>query len=161
MATLHAQLRSERDPNNRLTSLFSRKSKDQIPPGSVLLVETYNDASKTTVNTFSGILIAIRRRGMSTSFILRNIVSKLGVEIRFSLYSPLLKDIRVVQRATAGKDDKTGGLRRARRAKLYYLRNDNRKLAGISKSVAALRAREEAKKAAAKPVRRVTSRAAR
>jgi large subunit ribosomal protein L19 len=49
------------------------------------------------------------------------------------LYSPLLKDIRVVQRADVGKGEakRKGGLRRARRAKLYYLRNDNSRLAGI------------------------------
>ena len=148
MALLEAQLQTERDPNARFTSLFSRKSKVQIPPGSVLLVETYTNPSKTSFSTFSGILIAIRRRGLSSSFVLRNIVSKLGVEIRFNLYSPLLKDIKVVQRALAGKDDKTGKLRRTRRAKLYYLREDDRKLAGIGKSIAALRAKEEAEKAA-------------
>lgn len=147
MASVEAQIRSERDPQSRLTSLFSRSSKERITPGSVLLVETYSNATKTATSSFSGVLIAIRRRGLSTSFVLRNIVSKLGVEIRFNLYSPLLKDIKVIQRATAGKNDKKGGLRRARRAKLYYLRNDDRKLAGISKSVAALRSREDAKRA--------------
>lgn len=86
----------------------------------------------------------------------RNIVSKLGVEVRFNLYSPLLKDIKIVQRATAGKNDKKGGLRRTRRAKLYYLRSDDRKLAGISKSVAALRTREEAKRVALATGRRPT-----
>lgn len=149
MAALEAQLKAERDPQSRFTSLFLRSSKDQIPPGSVLTIETYTNATKTSFSTFSGVLIAIRRRGLSTSFVLRNIVSKLGVEIRFNLYSPLLKDIKVIQRAIAGKDNKKGGLRRARRAKLYYLRNDDRKLSGISKSVAALRTKEAATKAAA------------
>lgn len=149
MATLEAQLRSERDPKFYFTSLFSRTSKNQIPPGSVLTIETYTNSSKTSFSTFSGVLIAIRRRGLSTSFILRNIVSKLGVEIRFNLYSPLLKEIKVIQRAIEGKNKKGSGLRRARRAKLYYLRNDDRKLAGISKSVAALRAKETATKAVA------------
>jgi len=146
MATVEAQLRAERDPNSKFTSLFSRTATDRIPPGSVLLVETYTNSSKTSFSTFAGILIAIRRRGLSSSFVLRNIVSKLGVEIRFNMYSPLLKDVKIVQRASAGKNDKTGKLRRARRAKLYYLRGDDRKLSGIGKSIAALRSREEAEK---------------
>jgi large subunit ribosomal protein L19 len=146
MATVEAQLRAERDPTSRFTSLFSRNSKDRIPPGSVVLVETYTNGTKSSFSTFAGILIAIRRRGLSSSFVLRNIVSKLGVEIRFNLYSPLLKDIKIVQKAVVGKDDKTGKLRRTRRAKLYYLRGDDRKLAGIGKSIAALRTREEAEK---------------
>lgn len=156
MASVEAQIRSELDPQSRLTSLFSRTSKDRIPPGSVLSIETYQNATKTSSSAFSGVLIAIRRRGLSTSFVVRNIVSKLGVEVRFNLYSPLLKDIKIVQRAIAGKNDKKGGLRRTRRAKLYYLRNDDRKLAGISKSVAALRTREEAKRVALATGRRPT-----
>jgi large subunit ribosomal protein L19 len=154
MAAVEAQLRSERDPTSRFTSLFSRTSKDRIPPGSVLLVETYTTASKTSTSTFAGILIAIRRRGVSSSFVLRNIVNKLGVEIRFNMYSPLLKDIKIVQKASVGKNDTTGKLRRARRAKLYYLRNDDRKLASIGKSIAALRTREEAEKVSRGSVRR-------
>lgn len=104
---------------------------------------------KTNFSTFAGIVMAIRRRGVSTSFRLRNLVQKLGVEMVFRIYSPLLKDIRVIQRATAGKDKKAGGLRRTRRAKLYYLRNDDRRLAGISSLIRVHRAKEEQKAAAA------------
>lgn len=146
MAGLHAELKQEYDPSSKLTSLFSRKSSERIPVGSVVLVETYTNATKTGMSTFSGILLAVRRRGVSTSFVIRNIVSKTGVEIRFNLYSPLLKDVKVVQRALAGKDDRSGRLRRTRRAKLYYLRRDNRKLASIGKSIATMRAQQQAQR---------------
>ncbi|KAJ1729810.1 hypothetical protein LPJ61_003338 [Coemansia biformis] len=69
-----------------------------------------SDPSATT--TFGGVCIAIYRRGIDTSFILRNLVQNVGVEMRFMAYSPLVKHIEVTQKA-----------RRVRRAKLFYLRN--------------------------------------
>lgn len=115
---VHHQLKAHFDPNDRLTALFHRKSPDCIPVGSVVIVESWTTPEKTGVTTFSGVLMGIRRRGTSTSFVLRNLISKLGVEVRFNVYSPLLKDVRIVAKAEAGKDKK-GGLKRTRRAKLY------------------------------------------
>lgn len=143
MPLANSDLRAQFDPSGRLTGLFARGSPTCIPPGSVVVVETWTSGAKTGFSSFSGVLLGIRRRGTSTSFVLRNIVLKLGVEMRFSLYSPLLKDVRVIQRATAGKNDKSGRLRRTRRAKLYYLRNDDRKLAGIGNVIKQQRALEE------------------
>lgn len=100
---------------------------------------------------------------------------KLGVEVRFNLYSPLLKDIKVVMRANAtkqvkklGKKDtvnegkmgekkpnkgindgdqqKSLGLRRTRRAQLYYLRKDDRKLNAVGNVIKKMREEEERKK---------------
>ncbi|PWN21467.1 hypothetical protein BCV69DRAFT_248141 [Microstroma glucosiphilum] len=132
---VHHQLRSHLDPAARLTSLFTRGSKQQIPIGSVLMVETWTNSSKYSTTTFSGVLLGVRRRGTSTSFVVRNLVLKLGVEMRFNLYSPLLKDVRVISRAEVGKNNKTGGLRRVRRAKLYYLRSRNSQVAGVSRMI--------------------------
>ncbi|KAN0064141.1 hypothetical protein ACQY0O_003308 [Thecaphora frezii] len=145
MPRVHYDLRARYDPANRFTKLFDRDSPDRIPPGSVLVVESWTSPLKTGFSSFSGVLIAVRRRGVSTSFVLRNLVVKLGVEMRFNLYSPLLKDIRVVQKAVAGKDDKSGKLRRTRRAKLYYLRDDDRRLAGIGNVIKQQRLAEEKK----------------
>ncbi|KAJ1018569.1 hypothetical protein NDA16_004851 [Ustilago loliicola] len=145
MPRVHSDLRARYDPGNRLTKLFDRKSPERIPPGSVLIVESWTSPLKTNFSTFSGVLIAVRRRGVSTSFVLRNLVQKLGVEMRFNLYSPLLKDVRVIQKAEAGKNDKSGRLRRTRRAKLYYLRKDDRRLAGIGNVIKQQRLQEEKK----------------
>ncbi|GAC97405.1 likely mitochondrial ribosomal protein [Pseudozyma hubeiensis SY62] len=145
MPRVHSELRARYDPGNRLTKLFDRKSADRIPPGSVLIVESWTSPLKTNFSSFSGVLIAVRRRGVSTSFVLRNLVQKLGVEMRFNLYSPLLKDVRVIQKAEAGKNDKSGKLRRTRRAKLYYLRKDDRRLAGIGNVIKQQRLQEEKK----------------
>ncbi|SNX88075.1 related to 50S ribosomal protein L19 [Melanopsichium pennsylvanicum] len=145
MPRVHSDLRTRYDPGNRLTKLFDRKSPERIPPGSVLIIESWTSPLKTNFSSFSGVLIAVRRRGVSTSFVLRNLVQKLGVEMRFNLYSPLLKDVRVIQKAEAGKNDKSGKLRRTRRAKLYYLRKDDRRLAGIGNVIKQQRLHEEKK----------------
>ncbi|CEH11676.1 50s ribosomal protein l19 [Ceraceosorus bombacis] len=143
MDTFIADMRASYDPTGEKSALFSRKSRQNVPAGSVVLVETWSNSSKTNSTAFSGVLIAVRRRGLSTSFVLRTLVNKLGVEMRFNLYSPLIKQIRVISRADASKATRTqGNLRRARRAKLYFLRKDDRRIAGINKVVQALRLRE-------------------
>ncbi|KAJ2861496.1 hypothetical protein GGI22_002442 [Coemansia erecta] len=82
--------------------------------GDVVLVETQSSISKSAGSTnFTGVCIAIYRRGIDTSFILRNVVNKIGVEIRFMAYSPLVKRIEVVQKGEG-----------FRRAKLFYLREN-------------------------------------
>ncbi|PWN48759.1 hypothetical protein IE53DRAFT_412092 [Violaceomyces palustris] len=146
MPRVNSDLRTKYDPENRLSRFFDKGSKDRIPPGSVLVVESWTSPTKTGFSSFSGVLLGVRRRGVSTSFVLRNLVLKLGVEMRFNLYSPLLKDIRVIQRAEVGKGDKSGKLRRARRAKLYYLRKDDRRLAVIGNAIKQQRALEEREK---------------
>lgn len=146
LATLHSELRTQYDPTGRFTAMFARRSRERIPPGSVLMVETWSNSKQTNTGSFSGILLAVRRRGTSTSFVLRTLVQKLGVEVRFNLYSPLLKDIHVISRADNSKLEKSGGLRRTRRAKLYYLRKDDRKIAGVGRIITKLRQRHEREK---------------
>lgn len=116
---VHLQLRSQLDPSARFTAMFHRNSTERIPIGSVISVETYTSPSKTGTSTFSGVLIAIRRRGTSTSFVLRNLISKLGVEMRYNIYSPLLKDIKVIAKADSPRRPRRGPLVRSKKAKLY------------------------------------------
>ena len=65
---------------------------------------------------------------------LRNLVGRTGVEVSFKVFSPLVKDIKVVQRAetsgpaVVGKDGvelprRKPALRAARRAKMYFVRD--------------------------------------
>ncbi|KAL5488125.1 hypothetical protein ACEPAI_6233 [Sanghuangporus weigelae] len=107
--------------------LFSRRNPDRLHPGSVLTVHT-NQAPFS----FSGVLLAVRRRGPDTSFTLRNVVQKIGVEMQFFVNSPDLKGISVIQRAggSGGKNS-----RRTRRAKLFYLRDQPEKMTAISAGV--------------------------
>lgn len=65
---------------------------------------------------------------------LRNIISRTGVEMQFYVNSPHLKDIKVVQRAGgSGAAAKQGA--NVRRAKLFYLRDSPEKMTAISAGV--------------------------
>lgn len=132
---VNLQLRSQLDPNGRFTSMFHRNSNERIPVGSIISVETYTTPAKTGTSTFAGVLIAVKRRGTSTSFILRNLISKLGVEMRYNLYSPLLKDIKIIAKADSPKRPRRGVLVRSKKAKLYYLRKNEARLASISRMI--------------------------
>ncbi|KXN87883.1 50S ribosomal protein L19 [Leucoagaricus sp. SymC.cos] len=101
-----------------LAELFSRRSPKQLMPGSVVTV-TLEHAP----NTFTGVLMSIRRRGIDTSFVLRNIVQRTGVEMQFFVNSPHLKDIKLVQKPPKG---------RLRRAKLFYLRTSPDKMSMLA-----------------------------
>lgn len=133
MAYAAHQLRAQWDPRTSLTRLFARRSPAAIPVGSVLSVETWLSPAKSSSTTFSGVLMAVRRRGTSTSFVLRNLVQKLGVEVRFNLYSPLLKEVTVLAKANGSKRDRAGKIMRTRRAKLYYLRNDQKRIMAVGR----------------------------
>lgn len=105
-----------------LKTLFARNHPERLLPGSVISVtQTHAPTS------FTGVLIALRRRGLDSSIVLRNVVQRVGVEMQVFLGSPHLKDIKVLQKA-----DGSSGSRRARRAKLYYLRDSPEKMSSIS-----------------------------
>ncbi|KAJ7068067.1 hypothetical protein C8F01DRAFT_1017105 [Mycena amicta] len=101
-----------------LRHFFSRQSRTQLYPGSIITVTL--DHAPTT---FTGVLLAIRRRGQDTSFVVRNIIQRTGVEMQFFVNSPHLKEIKVLQRPPKG---------RLRRAKLYYLRDSPDKMSTLA-----------------------------
>ncbi|BGP40362.1 hypothetical protein JCM10450v2_004343 [Rhodotorula kratochvilovae] len=162
LRTLNAHLTAQHPRAQEWTRLFGRRDKRRLLPGSVLTVTSYasvptaaNPSPPTSV--FSGVLIALRRRhmGRDTSIRLRNLVGRTGVEQAFKVFSPLVKDIQVVQRAeTSGpavvaKDGKEGPRRKAalpaaRRAKMYFVRDQPNRLVSVAGIVRAARERETA-----------------
>jgi large subunit ribosomal protein L19 len=117
MEYLHKTLPTP-EKRRMLQDLFSRRSPNQLMPGSVVTV-TLEHAP----NAFTGVLMSIRRRGVDTSFVLRNIVQRTGVEMQFFVNSPHLKDIKVEQKPPKG---------RMRRAKLFYLRTSPDKMSMLA-----------------------------
>ena len=109
------------DKQRLFATYFSKDSKERIFPGTVLSV-----ALNHAPHTFTGVVTNIRRRGMDTSFVLRNIISRTGVEMQFFVNSPHLKKIQIVQRPKG---------RGMRRAKLFYLRDSPEKMTAISSQV--------------------------
>ncbi|KAI5479894.1 50S ribosomal protein l19 [Pseudohyphozyma bogoriensis] len=160
LRTLNLHLASpNQSPNARFLPLFSRRSPDRLLPGSILTVQSYSSPPTPQnptpgLQSFSGVLIAIRRRhaGVDTSFRLRNVLGRTGVELSFKVLSPLVKDIKIVQRAETsslggkGKDKKerkAPALRAERRAKLYFVRDQPNRLTGVTGAVKKSREQEE------------------
>lgn len=114
---MNNQLREQYDPSLLRTTLFSRRDKNRVLPGSVLSVISYTSPAKTSTSAFSGVLMGIRRRGVDTAFRLRNVVAKVGMEVDFKLLSPMIKEVKVIKRA-----DGKNGLKDLGRAKVNYLR---------------------------------------
>lgn len=131
------------DPHQDRRSLFSKNSPLCLPPGSVLEVETWDDyPQNTTFQSFSGHMIAVRRRGIDTAFRLRTVISRVGVEQVYRLFSPNIKAIRVLHRGAArGKP--------YRRAKLFFTREPGTRntLGGVEGVVRKARAAEAEAKA--------------
>jgi large subunit ribosomal protein L19 len=68
------------------------------------------EGDKTRLHPFEGVIIALKRHGIRSSFTVRRISFGEGVERVFPFYSPNIERIEVLKRAKAG------------RSKLYYLR---------------------------------------
>ena len=100
-----------------------RKGNIDIPfftAGSYLAVTRADPYSPIGTTRFVGICIARRNKGLGSTFILRNVIDGIGVEMMFELYSPAIKEIQVLK------------LERRRRAKLYYLRDKPAKYSTVS-----------------------------
>ena len=107
----------EREEIARLTA---DKSIPDFRAGDTVAVQVkVKEGNRERLQTFEGVVIARRNRGLNSSFIVRKISSGVGVERTFQLYSPLVASIQVVRRGDV------------RRAKLYYLRERSGKSARI------------------------------
>lgn len=125
-------LEKEVDPAGLLSTLFARRSRERLRTGSVLSVISYLKPDKTGgVQPFSGVLTKVRRRGVDTSFTLRNIVAKTGVEMNFKVCSPMIKEIKVVRKA----EGRTGPIKDLRRARANYLRERPDVMASIASAL--------------------------
>lgn len=93
---------------------------------------------KERLQAFQGNVIAIHKKGISTTFMVRKIAdNSVAVERIFPLYSPVIDSIKVL-----GKGD-------VRRAKLYYLRHKVGKKAQVKQLVETKAAMEKRKSAEA------------
>ncbi|BEJ12777.1 hypothetical protein CspHIS471_0212370 [Cutaneotrichosporon sp. HIS471] len=129
---VNAGLRQEVDPEGLLKTLFARRSRDRLRTGSVVSVISYLKADRSGgVQPFSGVLMKVRRRGVDTSFTLRNIVAKTGIEMNFKVCSPMIKEIKIVRRA----EGRSGPIKDLRRARATYLRERPDMMATIASAL--------------------------
>jgi large subunit ribosomal protein L19 len=69
------------------------------------------EGGKERVQPYEGTVIAMRNGGINKSITVRRVFQGVGVERVFLLHAPLVADIKILRRG------------KARRAKLYYLRD--------------------------------------
>ena len=96
----------------------------EFSPGDTVQIQVkVKEGARERLQTFEGVVIARRNRGLNSAFTVRKISHNVGVERVFQTYSPLIDSITVIRRGSV------------RRAKLYYLRNLSGRAARITEKL--------------------------
>ncbi len=118
-----------------ISSLVDIKPNPNIPelaPGDTVKVSAkIVEGERERIQMFQGVVIRVRKGGISANFTVRRVAYGVGVERTFPLHSPLVEKVEVVRHG------------KVRRAKLYYLRELSGKAARIKEK---RRDKEKAKK---------------
>ncbi|MCH1416075.1 MAG: 50S ribosomal protein L19 [Gammaproteobacteria bacterium] len=81
------------------------------------------EGKRERIQAFEGVVVAIKNRGISSSFTVRKISYGEGVERVFQTHSPIIDSIKIKRKGSV------------RRAKLYYLRERSGKSARIKEKL--------------------------
>ncbi|KAJ5461895.1 uncharacterized protein N7458_003447 [Penicillium daleae] len=96
------------DPKGERKALFDyRRNPRSVKPGDIVRVTFKNG------DPFNGVVLSIKLRGIDTSFLLRNELTRVAVEMSVKVFNPNVQSMEIVQRAQ----------RKIRRARLYYMRS--------------------------------------
>ncbi len=113
--------------SNIIQQLEAEQLKSDIPefgPGDTVKVQVrVKEGERERLQTYEGVVIAKRNRGLNSSFTVRKTSAGEGVERVFQTHSPLIAGIEVARRGDV------------RRAKLYYLRERTGKAARIKEKI--------------------------
>ncbi|XP_059275863.1 large ribosomal subunit protein bL19cy-like [Lycium ferocissimum] len=82
-----------------------------IRTGDVVEIKLEVPENRKRLSIYKGIVISKQNAGIHTTIRIRRIIAGIGVEIVFPVYSPNIKELKVVKH------------RKVRRARLYYLRD--------------------------------------
>ncbi|MAS58519.1 MAG: 50S ribosomal protein L19 [Gammaproteobacteria bacterium] len=101
-----------------------RKDLPDFSPGDTVIVQSrVVEGSRERLQSYEGIVISKRNRGLGSSFIVRKDSSGVGVERTFQTHSPLISKIKVKRKGDV------------RQAKLFYLRNRSGRSARIKEKL--------------------------
>ncbi|QIX01580.1 hypothetical protein AMS68_007097 [Peltaster fructicola] len=105
------------DPTGARTRLFARDNPDRVKPGDILLVRLKSG------EPFSGVCLSIRQihSKIDWAILLRSNLTRVAVEMWYKVYSPNIEGIEIVQRRA----------KRARRARLYYMRKPKHDIGSV------------------------------
>lgn len=95
------------------------------------------EGSRERLQAFEGVVIAVKNRGINSSFTVRKISHGEGVERVFQTHSPLVDRVEVKRYG------------RVRKARLYYLRDRRGRSARITENLSKAKKMQQAAKAAA------------
>jgi ribosomal protein L19 len=115
LQSLHEAQIKKMDPSGARTALFA-KTREAAKVGDVLMV-THRRGGEP----FAGVCLSIRRRGIDTAILLRNHLGKVGVEMWFKIYNKNVAGVEIVKRRP----------KRARRARLTYMRKPNHDMGSV------------------------------
>ncbi|KAI9721670.1 MAG: hypothetical protein M1828_005038 [Chrysothrix sp. TS-e1954] len=107
------------DPDGSRRRFFDPDNPDSAKVGDILLVRLKGG------DTFAGACLSIKKRGTDTAILLRNQLTRVAVEMWYKIFSPNVTGIEVVQRKA----------KRARRARLYYMRTPKHDLGSVDNIV--------------------------
>ena len=107
------------DPTGSRKLLFDPSNRQAARVGDILYVTFKNG------EPFSGVLMSIKQRGVDSSVLLRNHLTRIATEMQIKIFSPLVKSMEVAQKTE----------KRKRRARLYYLRDPKHDLGSVDKIV--------------------------
>jgi large subunit ribosomal protein L19 len=119
IAVVQSSQMSLLDPTGARARLFDPLNRDGAKVGDILL------ATFKTGEPFSGVIMSIKLRGVDTSVLLRNHLTRIGTEMSIKVYSPLVQSMEVAQKTA----------KRKRRARLYYLRKPKHDVGSVQKVV--------------------------
>lgn len=112
---------------NVIKEIEQQQIKSDIPefsPGDTVAVQVrVSEGQRERLQTYEGVVIAKKNRGLNSSFTVRKISYGEGVERVFQTHSPLIASIDVKRRGDV------------RRAKLYYLRERSGRSARIKEKI--------------------------
>ena len=112
---------------NIIEQLEAEQMTREIPefgPGDTVIVQVrVKEGERERLQAFEGVVIAVKNRGLNSSFTVRKISYGEGVERVFQTHSPSVAEIQVKRRGDV------------RRAKLYYMRDLRGKAARIKEKI--------------------------
>ena len=110
-----------------ISEIEAEQLRDVVPEfsaGDTVVVRVkVKEGTRERLQSFEGVVIAKRNRGLNSSFTVRKISHGEGVERVFQTHSPQIEDVTVKRRGAV------------RRAKLYYLRGRSGNAAKIREKI--------------------------